>query len=312
VGRIDVHYHLSPPSWVRAVKDAGMLHPSALNWSPDAALREMDEADISLSLLSVSTPAVSFLPPDAAAKLARECNDHTAQLVQDFPRRFGIVGTLPMPHIEESLTEIDHLCDTLKAPAVCLMTNYDQKWLGHPAFDRVFAALNARGAVVHVHPSMTNPGVDAARAMGLPPPVVEYSTDTTRAIANLIFTGAAEKFPDVKMIFSHGGGTMPYLIERFTGIARSNPQYAAFTPERVLNALRHFFYDVAIVAHPAPLSALTALIPVSQIVYGSDSPYRSPGQTNEGVSSFFDAGALKAITRDNALRIMPSLQTVLA
>jgi predicted TIM-barrel fold metal-dependent hydrolase len=215
-----------------------------------------------------------------------------------------------MPHVAESLKELDYLCDTLKAPAIGLMTNYDGKWLGHPAFDKVLAALDARGVAVHVHPSMTNPGVDAARAMGLPPPVVEYSTDTTRAIANLIFTGAAEKFPHVKMIFSHGGGTMPYLIERFTGIARSNPQYAAFTPERVLKVLRGFFYDVAIVAHAAPLSALTELIPISQLVYGSDSPYRSPAHTNEGVQAFFDASTLQAITRDNVLRIMPSLHAI--
>ena len=288
-----------------------MLHPSAQHWSPAAALEEMDAADISLSLLSVSTPAASFLPPDAAAKLARECNDYTAQLVQDYPGRFAIVGTLPMPHIEESLAELDYLYGKLNTAAIGLMTNYDQKWLGHPSFDRIFAALNERHAAVHVHPSMTNPGVDAARAMGLPPPVVEYSTDTTRTIANLVFTGAAEKFTDVKLIFSHGGGTMPYLIERFTGIARSNPQYAAFTAERVLAALRRFYYDVAIVAHPAPLAALTELIPASQIVYGSDSPYRSPQATNEGIGSFLDQATLQAILRDNSLRIMPSLKNII-
>jgi predicted TIM-barrel fold metal-dependent hydrolase len=304
VGHIDVHYHLTPPAWLIAAKEAGLLHPAALGWSPENALSEMDEANISLALLSVSTPAVSFLPEDAATKLARNCNEYTCQLAHDHPGRFGLIATLPMPHISASLREIDHAFDNLNAAAVGLMTNYDSRWLGHPTFEHIFAALDERGAAVHVHPSMSNPGVEAARAMGLPPPLIEYSTDTTRAIANLIFSGTAERFPNIKLIFSHGGGTMPYLIERFTGLARAARQSEDLTPDKVVKLLQSFYYDLAIVAHPAPLSALTALIPQSQLLYGSDSPYRTARSTIRGIENFFNEAALKAITTENARRIM--------
>src|SRR5207247_11205563 len=88
-------------------------------------------------------------------------------------------------------------------------------------------------------------------------------------------SGAAARFRDVKLIFSHGGGTLPFLTERFVRLPQINKSLAARVPNGVEAELKRFYYDTAQAAHPYALASLTRLIPVSQIVFGTDFPYRS-------------------------------------
>ena len=109
----------------------------------------------------------------------------------------------------------------------------------------------------------------------MPAPIIEYGTDTSRTIASLLFTGTASRCPDIKFIFSHGGGTMPFLIERFVRLPLASKAAAAKTPEGVMPLLRRFHYDTAQVANPAAMAALTKVVPISQIVFGTDFPFRT-------------------------------------
>lgn len=304
--RIDFHHHLSPPTYLEALKKVQLGHAPTYDWTPQKSLDEMDKAGVTTALLAVTTPGVAFLNKDDARRVARECNEYAAKLRTDFPGRFGMLATLPMPYADDTVQEIEYAYDTLKTDGSCLMTSYGDKWLGHPDFSPVMNMLHRRKAVVHVHPTVANCCVDVLP--NIPPSLIEYCTDTTRTLASLIFTGTSARYKDINFIFSHGGGTMPYLIERFNSLPKSDKRYASFTPEGVVAELQRFHYDTAIITHPAPLSALTNLIPLSQIVFGSDFPFRSAVVSVKGLTAFFNAETMKAIDRENALRLLPALK----
>jgi predicted TIM-barrel fold metal-dependent hydrolase len=306
--RIDVHHHLSPPTHIEALRKLNLGNPRTDTWTPQQSLDEMDKAGVTTALLAVTTPGVTFLTRDDARRIARECNEYGARLKTDFPGRFGLFATVPMSCAEDGTDEIEYAYDTLGTDGICLMTSYGDKWLGHRDFAPVLEVLHRRRAVVHVHP--TAPDCCADVLPDIAPSLIEYGTDTTRALASLIFTGTSARYKEISFIFSHGGGTMPYLIERFNNLPNSDKRYASFTSEGVVSELRRFFYDTAIITHPAPLSALTNLIPLSQILFGSDFPLRSAAMSVEGLAAFFDGGGMEAIDSENILRLLPKLKAI--
>jgi predicted TIM-barrel fold metal-dependent hydrolase len=303
--RIDVHHHLAPPSYIAELAPRHMLAPPTVHWTPEVSLADMDKAGVATSLLSITTPGLWFGDDDAARKLSRACNDYAARLVSDHPGRFGMFVSLPLPDIEGSLREIAYGLDELKADGICLFTSYGDKWLGDPAFAPVFEELNRRKAVVYTHPRSATCCTNLLPEV--PDPAIEYGTDTTRAIAKLCFTGAAAKYGDIKLIFSHAGGTMPFLIERFTFLAKTGPGMAEKLPHGILHQLQQFSYDTAQVANPAAMSALRHVAPVSQILFGTDFPFRTSIEHVEGLQGcgIFDAAELHAIDRGNAERLLP-------
>ncbi len=112
--------------------------------------------------------------------------------------------------------------------------------------------------------------------------MIEWGTDTTRTIADIVFSGNAQKFRDIRWIFSHAGGTMPFLIERLIRHPLLEPKYKATVPDGTLAELTRFYYDTAQTANKAAMSALSAVIPTSQIVFGTDFPYPHQHRACEG------------------------------
>jgi predicted TIM-barrel fold metal-dependent hydrolase len=306
--RIDVHHHISPPTWLDAVKSAKYANPPMANWSPQKSLDDMDKGGVATSMTSPTTPQVGFLGAPDAARLARESNEYAKKLMTDHSGRFGVFAMLPMPHVDESLKEIAYAFDTLKVDGIGMMTSYGDKWLGYPEFAPVFDELNRRKATVYTHPTGANCCVNLVQ--GLPETIVEYGADTTRTIASLIFSGAAQRYPDINFIFSHGGGVLTAVAERFQIQMVTTPPYKdKFTRASVDHELKRFYYDTAQIANAVTLGALTKLVPVSQIVFGSDYPYRTSTDHVNGLSTALSPGDLKAVDRENALRILPRLRT---
>jgi predicted TIM-barrel fold metal-dependent hydrolase len=305
--RIDVHHHLSPPSYVAAGVANNFAEPPLKNWTPERTLADMDKAGVATSILSVTTPALNFTSGEAARKLARECNDYAAKLAADHPGRFGSFAMIPLVDTEGSLQEIAYALDTLKADGIGLMTSYRDKWLGDPSFLPVMEELNRRKTVVYTHPTAANCCVNLVKTE--PPVMIEFGTDTTRTIADIIFSGNAQKFRDIRWIFSHAGGTMPFLIERFIRHPLLNPDSKATVPDGTLAELKRFYYDTAQTSNKASMSALTAIIPVSQIVFGTDFPYRTSIDHVQGLRDcgVFTDAQLMEIERGNALRLLPRL-----
>jgi len=307
--RIDVHHHLTPPTWLAALRRAKLDTPPPMTkWTPEHSLAAMDQAGVATAITSPTTPQVGFLPRQDAARVARESNEYARRLADDHAGRFGLFAMLPMPYIDESLTEIAYALDTLKADGIGMMTSYGDTWLGYGVFAPVFDELNRRRATVYTHPTTANCCVNLVQ--GIPETAVELGADTTRTIASLIFSGASQRYGDINFIFSHGGGVLTAVAERFLIQMISLPPYAGkFTREMVERELERFYYDTAQVANTVTVTALANLVPVSQIVFGTDYPYRSPAEHVRGLNERFDAAALQAIGRDNALRILPRLKS---
>jgi predicted TIM-barrel fold metal-dependent hydrolase len=304
--RIDVHHHHTPPPYLAAIT-AGNIPGPVRDWTPEKSIADMDRAGVATAMTSITTPAMRFLDDAGARRVARECNDYTARLVADSRGRFGMFAVMPMPYVEGTLREIAYALDTLKADGIALLTSYGDKWLGDPAFTPVMEELNRRSAIVYTHPTTAN--CCGNLIPDVPESIIEWGTDTTRTIASFVFSGAAARFRDVKLIFSHGGGTLPFLTERFVRLPQINKSLAARVPNGVEAELKRFYYDTAQAAHPYALASLTRLIPVSQIVFGTDFPYRTAIDHVKGLADYgFSASDLQAIDRDNAARLMPRLK----
>src|ERR1700719_3756081 len=215
--RIDTHHHFSAPGFIAAIASRKTNQQPLEQWTPSKAIEDMDKSGVATAMVSTSEPSVWFGDNEAARKLAREGNDFGARLMVDHPGRFGMFSTVPLPDIDGCLREIEYSQDTLKADGVCMMTSYQGKYPGDPAFDPVMSELNRRKAVVFLHP--VKPECCKDLQPELAPALIELGTDTTRAIASLILDGTASRYPDIRFIFSHGGGTMPYLITRFEALA---------------------------------------------------------------------------------------------
>jgi len=141
---------------------------------------------------------------------------------------------------------------------------------------------------------------------------VEYGADTTRTIVNLIFSGASRRYGDINFIFSHGGGVLTAVAERLQIQMVSTPPYAGkFTRSDVDHELGRFFYDTAQVSNAVTIEALAKLVPASQIVFGSDYPFRTSEEHVKGLAARFSGEMLLGIERDNAARILPGVQRVL-
>jgi predicted TIM-barrel fold metal-dependent hydrolase len=305
--RIDVHHHISPPTWLEALKKINQTNPPMANWSVEKTLEDMDKGGVATAITSPTTPQTKPLEKADAVRIARESNEYATKLMSDYPGRFGVFAMLPLPHIDESLKEIEYAFDTLKVDGVGIMTSYGDKWLGYSEFEPVWEELNRRKATVYTHPTGANCCVNLVRGIG--EAAIEFGTDTTRTIASLIFSGTSMRFKDINWIFSHGGGALTAFAERFLVQMVTTPPYRGkFTREMVDAEIRRFYYDTAQVSNPITMAALVKLVPISQIVYGTDFPYRTAADHTKGLSEIFSGRELAAIDRENALRLIPRLK----
>jgi len=302
-GRIDMHRHFVPPGHVVDRKRA------YLNERATAArqIEEMDQAGVALAIVSISAPDLE-IPGGAQARLfARQANDFMATLAHQYPSRFRQFAYLPVPDIDATLHEIAYALDTLKAVGVHLHTHYGEKFLGDPLYEPIFEELNRRRAVVFTHPKGHPRCTDMVP--GLRDADIEYGTNTTRAIAKFVFSGCSRRYPNVRMIWCHAGGTMPFLIRRFEKRVRDSKEFQPILPEGFLPEVQKFYYDIAQAPERAPMSALRAVVPVSQMLFGTDWPHLTTEEHVTGLRNceVFDEAELQAIDCDNALRLFPSL-----
>ena len=302
--RVDVHRHLSPPGYADASHAYLPAFPKPLAaWTPESSLADMDAAGIRFAMLSMpATPGIAFGDIAAARALARTSNEYMASLRRQYPGRYGFFAVLPLPDVEGSLREIAYALDIMKAEGIGLLSSYNGKFLGDPAFEPIWNELDRRKTLVFTHPAGNaccnhlQPEISEA--------VIEYGTDTTRTIASLIFSGASQRYPNVRVIFSHGGGTLPFLIERFRLAAR-DPSLAKFVPNGVDAEIKRYYYDTAFVTNTVAMSALTKLVPASNILFGTDFPYRAaqPSVMELGDCGLTPADQL-AIVRQNPLAFL--------
>ncbi len=304
--RIDVHHHMLPPEYVGLTRDRILEITSGddtvLKWTPEVAMEQMNQFGIDSSILSLPVPGAWFRGKENSRKLARIANEYGARLASDRPGKFGMFAALPLPDVDGSLAEIAYAFDVLRADGAYLQTSYDEKCPGDPAFAPVFDELNRRRAIVFVHP--TEPVCCANLIPGIPSNVVEFVFDTTRAIVSFLIGGTFARCPDIRFIFCHSGGTMPVLAARIHGFFQSRSALAACAPNGVLHELKKLNYDIANATNASSLAALMNLAPVSQMLFGSDFPYRAVAPTATDWDKYPVSEKIRrAVNRDNALKL---------
>jgi len=303
--RIDVHHHIAPPGYISDLDPKGIpLARETRQWKPAHSIEAMDKGGVQVALTSITTPGLWFGDAAHARRLARLCNDYAATLVSDYPKRFGMFVNLPMPDVEASLREIEYGLDVLKADGVVFFTSYGDKWLGDPAFDPVFEELDRRKALIYTHPTTATCCTNVLKVVN--DSLIEYGTDTTRALTQMVVTGRASRFSNIRLIWSHGGGAMPFLIVRFNRVTRA-PHIAKLLPNGFIHEARRFYYDTAAVYDAGPMLALTKVVPVDNILFGTDVPWGDPAEIAAALlkCGVFSAADLRKIDRENALKLLP-------
>jgi len=313
-GRIDLHHHYTSPEWFAFLTEhhetsypfPGLRTLS--KWSAAAGIEAMDAGGVATAVLSTTTPGVWFGDVAEARRMARNMNDFGAEIVRAHPGRYGLFGVLPLPDIDASLDELTYVLDTLRADGIGVLSSYGTKWLGDPSFEPVWAELNRRKTVVFSH--ATAPDCCKTVMPNFDPTTIEFNTDTARTIINLINSGAAERYPDIRFVFSHAGGTIAALAGRYLGAqVASDALRSEAAPNTKLGQLRRFYYDTAGSANIVNMSALKMIVPVSQVVLGTDFPWFTATTILAGLA---DAGLspeeLRGIGRENALRLLPQYE----
>jgi len=308
--RIDIHHHFAPPAWIAQVKGRPLLQPANEKWTPAQSIEDMDKGGVTAAVISVTNPGLWFGDNAAATRVARACNEYGAKLVQEHPTRFGLFAAMPLPDVDATLKEIAYAYDTLKADGVGLFTSYGDMWLGNAAFRPVMEELNRRRAVVHVHPTAAN----CCRNLeyGVAPGTIEYGTDTTRAIIGVTFSGDAARYPNIRFIWSHAGGSAPFLAGRIDGGSRNAKDRM---PNGFIAEAKKFFYDTAGAANRGAIASLLELVTPSQVLFGTDFP---PGGTSREVAQLlaelrlFNESAMRAVDWDNAVRLLPRLKATVS
>lgn len=304
---IDVHHHILPPRYIEAVGASAisdlLVSGRLPDWTPEVSLSVMDRHGIAKAYISMSAPGVPFGGEDGA-KVVRAFNDDAAVLRRERPDRFGTFGYLPLPDVPAALDELTRLIDNLGTDGISLLSSYGTRHLGDPAFAPLFDALNARRAVVFVHPAE---GPGAWALPDVPAATLDFPVDTSRTILSLLTSGTFSRCPDIRFIFSHAGGVVPFLAARLARLERM-PQHRDRFEDGVVPILSRQRYDTALSANPFVFDGLLRLAGAEHILFGSDFPFAPEDTTTASLRGLrgLDLAPhdLDRIERENAASLL--------
>jgi 6-methylsalicylate decarboxylase len=312
--RIDVHGHIVPAEYLAELKTIGIvesLGKSFPEWSAEQAIAVMDANGIRTAITSITSPGVYFGDPVFAKHLARLCNELSAKLVSDHPSRFGAYASLPLPDVASSLEEMAYALDVLRLDGIAVLSHYDGTYIGDGHFDELYAEMDRRNAVVYVHP--TEPVSGNPLGKEIPSFLMEVAFETARVIFNLLYKGVFERYPDIRWIFAHAGGALPYLTWRISLGQFVLPGAGKAVPRGVLYYLRRLYYDTGLSANPYVFRTLQELAGPERILFGTDYPFAPEMLTAETVKGLheyegFTGDDVRKIEFENALALFPGLK----
>src|SRR3981189_2194732 len=272
----------------------------------------MEAHDVSACVPS-APDAANHATGQEARDIAKRVNETLADIVSRPPSRFGALATLPGQDADGAVTEIVYALDILKMDGVSTSTSISDVYLGEPQLDPWLEELNGRGVTLFVHPTFTK--ATQTLLIGLNPSVLEFMFDTTRMIANMVATGAKKRFSNIKIISTHGGGTIPYLVHRIQMLEHAfgvGPGRLALSPEEVREGIASFYYDLTAPTSGAQTGAILKLSPVSQLVMGLDFPLMPkstfvPAIADVGRYPAFSKADLQSLSYGKAGRLCPEL-----
>jgi 6-methylsalicylate decarboxylase len=309
---IDVHHHILPDFFWRETNESddpvgGIMPPP---WSKELMLSFMDAAGIDVAITSISTPGVHMGDDRRARSLARRVNEFAAKLIQEHPTRLGAFACLPLPDVDGALEELRYALDVLKLDGALVFSNARGIYLGDERFVPLLDELERRRAVVFVHPTMSPD--PTAHKLGLPDSLIDFTADTTRAVAQMHYLNRFARTPNVNYFFAHAGGTIPYLAGRFRIVDEMNVIPGAEVRGTAADTFRKLYWDTALAWRDPVLQMLRVTIGLDRVLFGTDHPYIRRDLAIAGVGDLRRTAALdeteyKAVLGGNALQLFPRL-----
>jgi predicted TIM-barrel fold metal-dependent hydrolase len=298
VPRVDLHAHVITPRYGSTL--TGRSFPPQ---TVDGLRRFMDGYEIDAAVVSMGGALQS-----CTADVARLGNEELAELVRAEPSRFGALAIVPFTTENPggALAEIEYALGVLGLDGVALFSNHHGAYLGEPAWEEVFAELDRRHAYAFVHPAAPPTGAVLAR---YPPWLFEYPFDTTRALANLIYSGTLERYPRLRLQFAHLGGAAPFLAHRLASLAAREPEQATEAPAGALAYLGRQWYDTGLSNNRVALASTLEVAMAERVVFGSDWPYLAPRPGRDPSDDFelLDPDLRARIDGENAAGLVPRL-----
>ena len=269
--------------------------------------------DFDVAVMSVSTPGVHLGDSEKARSLARRCNEFAAELVHTRPDRFASFACIPLPDIDASLAELSYAVDVLGLDGLVLFTNSNGVYLGDAGLEPVFQELECRGAVVFVHPNRSPE--TASHSLGLPDNLIDFPTDTNRAVAQMHYTNRFARTPNVKYIFSHAGGSIPYLAARFAIIDEMGFISGGEERGTAADMFNRIYWDTALAASDPVLRMLRDVAAIDHVLFGTDFPYLRRDLAVNAKQRILQSSELndlerRAVLGGNAARLFPRLDSV--
>lgn len=293
--KIDIHTHILPkeiPDWkrrfgyggfirlehhkpccARMLKDDGKFFREVEDnvWSAERRIGECDSFGVNVQVLSTVPVMFSYwAKPQDGAEISKFLNDGIAEVVTKFPKRFIGLGTVPMQNAKLAIQELER-CKRIGLVGVQIGTNVNQLNLGEPQFFDFFTACENLEMAVFVHPwEMMG---EAEMQKYWLPWLVGMPAETSRAICSLIFSGVLERLPNLRVCFTHGGGSFPFTLGRIEHGFKARPDLCAVdNPHNPRNYLGKFWLD-SLVHEPQLLDYLVNLVGADKVALGTDYPF---------------------------------------
>jgi len=279
-----------PTSWVFHSENVPIAHISrAGHYDPEARIEDMDKYGIDVQILSLTTPSVELVPAKNGVMRAKKVNDYLATVCQKYPKRFYAYATLPYQAMGEALRELERAYKDLGVKGIIMFSNINGRSIASPEFYPIYAEAEEYELPILIHPAppLTT---DVMKTLRLPPPLFGFVLDTTMAVISLIFQGVLEKYPKLKLIHSHLGGVVPYMVGRIDDSFNSySEEYRFELPMAPSEYYKEQVYVDSISYHlPAMKCCLDWLGP-HHIMLGTD--YAHPiGHIEEAIRYIRDMG----------------------
>ena len=271
------------------------------SWDAEVRMKECDHHHVDVQVLSTVPVMFSYwAKPKDCLEVSQFLNDHIAEIVQRYPKRFIGLGTIPLQDPDMAIAELER-CMKIGLAGIQIGSHVNDWNLNTAELFPVFEAAEKLGAAVFVHP-WEMMGQEKMQKYWLPW-LVGMPAETSRAICSMIFGGVFERLPKLRVAFAHGGGSFPSTIGRIQHGFDCRPDLVAVdnnVPPK--NYLGKFYFD-SLVHDADMLRYLVKLVGVNRVALGSDYPFPLgedvPGSLIEHMD--FDASTKERLLSGTAL-----------
>jgi aminocarboxymuconate-semialdehyde decarboxylase len=282
---IDVHSHIEIPEVLDILPEKRRLVDQAYRniparseeealekmRNPDKRISDMDEAEISMTILSCAPSQFLYdLEGNLAVEVSRKINDKIAMIVEKHPEKFLGMAHVPLQNVAASIAELERSVHDLKLRGVHVSSNVMGRYLGDSSFLPFFEKAATLDVPVFIHPTNVA-GSERLRDFYFQN-LIGNPLDTTIAAGTLIFSGIFDLLPGLKIILAHAGGLLPYNIDRWKHGFEVRPECRKSLTKSPEMYLRNFYYDT--ISHgPKTLEFLISRVGVDKVLMGTDYPY---------------------------------------